>query len=1080
MKRLCVPVLAHRLLLPRCHDAARRPDLPLHAGRGRRGTPPVTRRLRPSSLPVPATIAGPGVVLGVVAVALYVIARTTGAGWDIVILSTLVAVLVVATIWPGLVLVRCPGTRRSATRRHGRTAAPGAHRPARPRPRPPGAHADRAEHLVPRRRPGPRHRHRRAPHARRVPRHRRRGASARARSASSGGAAGSAFRSAARSKSRRGRSPSGTSPVEDPIGRRRRDHVRAHPVRRSPAACASTSTVTRSGSSTGPRPRAPARSWSASSKVRNGPACWSSSTSGAGRPRRRGRRGRGVARRRAGHRGARGRDARGPRDRRARHRPSRTRPHPARGRTTPRPRGPRSSRAGPDAGRQRDPLRARRESGVTRRPEPVEDSAGFRAAVLVTLMVAGCAALHEGVGGPILWAVVLIGYPAAFAIAHATRHHRPPLLRVVVTLVAGVVLVMFLASIAGQPTNGFAALQVPLAEVFIWLMLLHAVDSPEPARAVHRVARQHRAALGRRRALDLDGRSRRSSRCGPSAPPLRSSLGQRAELAPLPALSGKPPVRSRALLSGATAVGASVLAVVVLGAGLFMIAPVAGTDRTLTFPAQLPRTQAVPVLGGLSNPSLGSSRPVPAGATRAGEPVGQSFGYIGFSNQLDTARAGPARRHARHARPGLGSGLLAGADLRHAGTVASGPRPRTRPIAIRDGQPLRIPRAPDDGSAVSIVDHRGAGPDVLRRAAGTEHDLRRRDSDAASTSRTGPCSSFPTGHCVPGCSSTRTASTPSSAAGGSRPLPDCAHPIPSAVPRQHPTAVRVTTRHQRRGRERWPRRSPPTAPTTYDKVLALERWMGAHTKYSLDIPPLPAGRGRGRPVPVRGPARLLRADRHEPGGDAALARHPGPAGRRVRHRRAQPVHRALRGAGQGRPRLGRGLLPRRRLAGLRPDGPGAAGRRLGDRGRRHRRVRLPELTDLRAGVGGAGARDARRRARPHLPRSVADPPRSPAAASASIRRGPRPGWSSSTGSASGVGEPARRARPRRSTPRRWRGSTRSSGPSCTPLPASSTRTCSPGDRSAPTTARPSMPRSTLSTSAGARRKGTTEPVLVRT
>lgn len=77
----------------------------------------MTRRLSPGSLrsqhfvaassfapPVPATVAGPGVILGVVSIALYVIARTTGAGWDIVILSTLVAVLVVAAIWPGVAL----------------------------------------------------------------------------------------------------------------------------------------------------------------------------------------------------------------------------------------------------------------------------------------------------------------------------------------------------------------------------------------------------------------------------------------------------------------------------------------------------------------------------------------------------------------------------------------------------------------------------------------------------------------------------------------------------------------------------------------------------------------------------------------------------------------------------------------------------------------------------------------------------------------------------------------------------------------------------------------------------------------
>jgi transglutaminase-like putative cysteine protease len=31
------------------------------------------------------------------------------------------------------------------------------------------------------------------------------------------------------------------------------------------------------------------------------------------------------------------------------------------------------------------------------------------------------------------------------------------------------------------------------------------------------------------------------------------------------------------------------------------------------------------------------------------------------------------------------------------------------------------------------------------------------------------------------------------------------------------------------------------APTTYDKVRAIEAWLGAHTRYSLDVPPLPAG-----------------------------------------------------------------------------------------------------------------------------------------------------------------------------------------------------------------------------------------------
>jgi uncharacterized protein (DUF58 family) len=60
----------------------------------------VTRRV-----PVPASLSGPGVVLTCIAIALYVIARSTGAGWDIVVLCALLAVMLVAAVWPAVALV---------------------------------------------------------------------------------------------------------------------------------------------------------------------------------------------------------------------------------------------------------------------------------------------------------------------------------------------------------------------------------------------------------------------------------------------------------------------------------------------------------------------------------------------------------------------------------------------------------------------------------------------------------------------------------------------------------------------------------------------------------------------------------------------------------------------------------------------------------------------------------------------------------------------------------------------------------------------------------------------------------------
>ena len=61
-------------------------------------------------------------------------------------------------------------------------------------------------------------------------------------------------------------------------------------------------------------------------------------------------------------------------------------------------------------------------------------------------------------------------------------------------------------------------------------------------------------------------------------------------------------------------------------------------------------------------------------------------------------------------------------------------------------------------------------------------------------------------------------------------------PVPDDIARQY-AAPPVTTDRVRA----LAHRSPPTAPTTYDKVLAIEQWMGQHTQYSLDIPRLPKG-----------------------------------------------------------------------------------------------------------------------------------------------------------------------------------------------------------------------------------------------
>ncbi len=266
-----------------------------------------------------------------------------------------------------------------------------------------------------------------------------------------------------------------------------------------------------------------------------------------------------------------------------------------------------------------------------------------------------------------------------------------------------------------------------------------------------------------------------------------------------------------------------------------MIAPVAGTSRALTFPAALPQTTAVPSAGGLANPTLGSSDP--SLPTRAGRTEGRaSFGYFGFSNQLDTATRGrPDNTLVMRVRASAPDYWRAQSFDSWDGRVWRSSQ--TRPRAVSGGQPIDIPAATDDGPDQSIV-----RTDSLVQTYYLE--------------RPGPNAIF-------------AASVPTKLFFSDRTvfqLPDGslragvqldAGAVYTVVSERHLATAGVLRASNPAGvppeiRARFA--APPVetdrvralaadvtknAPTTYDKVLALEAWMGTHTKYTLDIPPLP-------------------------------------------------------------------------------------------------------------------------------------------------------------------------------------------------------------------------------------------------
>jgi hypothetical protein len=60
--------------------------------------------------------------------------------------------------------------------------------------------------------------------------------------------------------------------------------------------------------------------------------------------------------------------------------------------------------------------------------------------------------------------------------------------------------------------------------------------------------------------------------------------------------------------------------------------------------------------------------------------------------------------------------------------------------------------------------------------------------------------------------------------------------VPEAIAQRYAAEPAATERVRRLART-----ITAAAPTAYDKVRALEAWMGEHTRYSLDTPPLPSG-----------------------------------------------------------------------------------------------------------------------------------------------------------------------------------------------------------------------------------------------
>jgi protein-glutamine gamma-glutamyltransferase len=284
-------------------------------------------------------------------------------------------------------------------------------------------------------------------------------------------------------------------------------------------------------------------------------------------------------------------------------------------------------------------------AGIKRANEkgPAESSIPVRMAVLCAVVVAAHATLQQGVGGPMLFAGIMVGVPVAFVFSYVMRERPGFLVKLLLALGMIASVVHFASQIKGSLEN-VAYLTRPLAELFLLTQLLHSFDVPTRrdlrfslVSSLTLIAIGGILSISAAFALDLV----LWTIAAVAALVLMERSQRRDLVAPLSTASNDP--MARRIIRKLVPIAGALIAITVFTAGVFLILPASGTSRALTFPAELPEPKRLDNAGEIQNPTL-SNNGIGGSGTNASAGEGESsiasFGFTGFSKELDTSVRG--------------------------------------------------------------------------------------------------------------------------------------------------------------------------------------------------------------------------------------------------------------------------------------------------------------------------------------------------------------------------------------------------------------------------------------------------------
>lgn len=452
-----------------------------------------------------------------------------------------------------------------------------------------------------------------------------------------------------------------------------------------------------------------------------------------------------------------------------------------------------------------------------RRPTgPGEASIALRACVFAATLIAVLAVLTSGAGGPLHWLGSLIVLPLGCLVSYRLRDERPVWLPALVgTLLIGG-LTLFMLSVARQDAATSSELRAPLVELLVWVAIVRSFDLRHRRDLLFALAGSG-ALVAVAAAISTSAGFALALVPWAVAALLSLAVAHRRDLA---GDAAPPPAHSEVRrVAPATVSFLSVVAA--LGTLIFLVAPAPRVSSAFLSSA-LPRGLGVGVPGELSNAQR-----------REGQ-----FDYIGFTERLDTSLRGRLGEdivmRVRASAPDFWRGQTFDRWDGRAWTLSE-PRPFLLPTA----EPARLPDLPGEApvlgapSFVQTFFFERPGPNLIfaaNRASAVYFPETTLFELTDGTIRTG-------NELLAGASYTVLSNRPLTTGAGLRRLGTAPEDETSPAFRTRYTHLPEIPQRVRDLAEQVTRGEG----STYDKVRALERWIGANTRYSLDIPVVPSG-----------------------------------------------------------------------------------------------------------------------------------------------------------------------------------------------------------------------------------------------